>query len=63
MRAGEQLGRELADITTTYRTTTYRDIETQALSGLPEALAPPVGVSEEEDAGVTCTNSGLLHRM
>jgi hypothetical protein len=57
MRASEQLSRELAGITTTYRTTTYRDIETRALSGLPQAptLAPTVGVNEEADASVTCT--------
>jgi hypothetical protein len=57
MRASEQLSRELAGITKTYRTTTYRDIETRALSGLPQAptLAPTVGVNEEANASVTCT--------
>jgi hypothetical protein len=55
MRAGEQLSRELADITTIDCTTTYRDIETCAFSGLPEAptLAPTVGVNEEADESVT----------
>jgi len=50
MRAGEQLSRELADITTT-----YRDIEARAIPALPEAptLAPIVGVKEEGDASVT----------
>jgi hypothetical protein len=51
MRAGEQLSRELADITTT-----HRDIEARAIPALPQAptLAPIVGVNEEADAGVTC---------